>query len=123
MPKYIDADAVIEELRQIYNDCDDWENHISQSDLAESEKRILTNRASATKAAMVEVRLRVDKMPSADVVAVVRCRDCKWNGDDCTWCMNPNLALGGDYTSCLYIEPNWFCADGERKEKSDAEIH
>ena len=67
MPRYIDADAVIEELRQIYDDCDDWETHISQSDLAESEKRILTNRASATKTAMIEVRLRVDKMPSADV--------------------------------------------------------
>ena len=66
--RLIDADAVIEELRQIYNDCDDWETHISQSDLAESEKRILTNRASATKMAMIEVRLRVDKIPSADVV-------------------------------------------------------
>lgn len=66
--RLIDADAVIEELRQIYNDCDDWETHISQSDLAESEKRILTIRASATKMAMIEVRLRVDKIPTADVV-------------------------------------------------------
>ena len=60
--------------------------------------------------------------PTADVVEVVRCKDCKWSNDDCSECMSPTLALGGDYTSCLYIEPNWYCANGERKEKTDGEI-
>lgn len=60
--------------------------------------------------------------PFKDFVKVVRCKDCKWSNDDCSECMNPTLALGGDYTSCLYIEPNWFCADGRRKEKNDAKI-
>lgn len=58
-------------------------------------------------------------LPKANVVEIVRCKDCKWCNDDCSECMNPNLALGGDYASCLYIDPDWFCADGEQKEKTD----
>lgn len=63
----------------------------------------------------------VAEIPTADVAQIVRCKDCKWNGGDCSWCTNPNLALGGDYASCLYIEPDWYCADGKRKEKTDVE--
>ena len=63
----------------------------------------------------------VTEVPSADVVEIVRCKDCKWNGDDCSWCTKPSLVLNGDYISCLCIEPDWFCADGERKEKTDVE--
>lgn len=62
------------------------------------------------------------KRPFKDFVEVVRCKDCKWSNDDCSECMNPTLALGGDYASCLYIEHNWFCADGKRKEKTDGKI-
>lgn len=61
----------------------------------------------------------IEDAPTADAVEVVRCKDCKWNGDDCTWCSKPSLVLNGDYISCLCIEPGWFCADGERKEKTD----
>lgn len=56
----------------------------------------------------------IQNTPTADVVAVVRCRDCKWNGGDCSWCTKPSLVLNGEYISCLCIEPNWFCADGRR---------
>ena len=44
---------------------------------------------------------KIKDMPSADVVEVVRCKDCK-KQNDCG----------------LYVdsEPEWFCADGERKE-------
>ena len=51
----------------------------------------------------------------ADVVAVVRCKDCKWyyvlNGHD--RCDLLDLEARD-------IKPDWFCADGERRE--DAEI-
>ena len=46
--------------------------------------------------------------PTADVVEVVRCKDCKHReGSAC------------DY-STVWVRENWFCADGERKETEDA---
>lgn len=52
----------------------------------------------------------------ADVVAVVRCMNCKWFQDERDeftgsdgFC--PNVAHG--------VSENWFCADGERREEDD----
>ena len=47
----------------------------------------------------------IDDAPTIDAVEVVRCKDCKFY-----------YANGGD--TCI-TEPDWFCADGERKEQSD----
>ena len=51
--------------------------------------------------------------PTVDAVAVVRCRDCKHQGDDescpvCNECGRKTLPNG-----------DWFCADGERREEDD----
>lgn len=53
----------------------------------------------------------IEKIPSADVVEVVRCKDCKWQGNDlycpvCNLCGDDELPNG-----------DWFCADGERREE------
>lgn len=45
----------------------------------------------------------------ADVVEVVRCKDCRWHE---VYCQN---IVGG------WCNENWFCADGERR--TNAEIH
>ena len=54
----------------------------------------------------------VDAIPSADVVEVVRCKDCKWY-----------MALSDIYGKCtyrtrehLYNEPTDYCSYGERKD-------
>ncbi len=58
-------------------------------------------------------------LPSAQP-DIIRCKDCKWASYDCEWCLNPDAPVGGDECARLYIEPDWFCADGKRKEnKSD----
>ena len=48
-----------------------------------------------------------------DLVAVVRCKDCKhWDRDDTEECDNSDSV-------CFHngwCEPDWFCADGEEKE-------
>lgn len=63
----------------------------------------------------------VNNIPTADVVRVVRCKDCKHYVND---------RLKKDYSEderfkrrvCVASEyailrdPNWFCADGERRE-------
>ena len=52
---------------------------------------------------------------------VVLCKDCKHGemrkncyGDDVVDCSNPNSPVRGDYTFTAW--PDWFCADGERKD-------
>ena len=53
------------------------------------------------------------KAPTVDAVPVVRCKDCKYykvEGGQCP----------ADNTSDRYYswipDPNWYCADGERRE-------
>lgn len=53
----------------------------------------------------------IDKIPAADVRPVVLCRDCKyWEYDAIFadgWCRGKHQG-----------NPNWFCADGEKREES-----
>jgi hypothetical protein len=49
----------------------------------------------------------------ADTVEVVRCNDCKYCGSE--------ISNGIKFAKCelkhnWMPQPNWFCADGERKE-------
>ena len=58
----------------------------------------------------------IRELPAADVVEVVRCKDCKWycksdpGHPDCDFCKR---------LICGTIKPDFYCADGERKEKTD----
>lgn len=51
----------------------------------------------------------VGQMPSADVVQVVRCRDCKYHSYDeefcCYWC--EHIFMAGE------VKPDFYCACGE----------
>lgn len=52
---------------------------------------------------------------SADVVEVVRCKDCKWCKED-NW--DGEILYGCDCAAGLNCaEPNGFCSYGERKDK------
>ena len=53
-------------------------------------------------------------IPAADVVPVVRCRDCKHNQGVRTWIDHD---LTADCMNGHGFPPlDWFCADGERKD-------
>lgn len=55
----------------------------------------------------------IEEQPEADVVEVVRCKDCKWwqkLSDSC----QGKCFLIGHYA--LYPTGSWYCANGERKE-------
>ena len=62
----------------------------------------------------IYAKYMLDKMPTVDVVPVVRCRECKWwqEDDDIGHCDNPD---GLDN----YAKPDEFCSYGERKEGAD----
>ena len=54
-------------------------------------------------------------------VRLVRCKDCKWRG--CHWneydtaCHNPRFGDGYGNYSPPDVRDDFFCADGERREK------
>lgn len=59
----------------------------------------------------------IAEAPAADVVEVVRCRDCKHNSTSSTrqfyqWCDEHHE----------YHVPDWFCADGERKDGGQDDV-
>lgn len=64
----------------------------------------------------------IDEIPTAEVVKVVRCKDCKYwhreihNGIEYFNDSSCDLSHYGD-------GHNFYCADGKRKESEDAEIH
>ena len=63
----------------------------------------------------------IARFPGVDAVPVVRCKDCKHYGNDrlkrdCTEDKRykPRVCFHGAYAK--YRDPDWFCADGERRD-------
>lgn len=61
----------------------------------------------ALNAAIEEIRA----IPAADVVPVVRCKDCKHYQHD--------AFLDHDWCDGRCVTPDYFCADGERKKRKE----
>ena len=66
--------------------------------------------------------LCIKKEPTVDAVEVVRCKDCKhWelcdeeDGISYGQCMHPLCVIA----NTVFLNENWYCADGERKENVD----
>ena len=55
-------------------------------------------------------RARIDDIPAADVVEVVRCGECMQRDEKTGWC---------DAVQDYISNTNWFCAAGERKGGAD----
>lgn len=66
---------------------------------------------------LTEMRDRIKALPSADVVEVVRCKDCRWGREVCG-----NIECFTDINvPPEYHGYEWFCPNGERR--TDGEIH
>ena len=67
-------------------------------------------REAAVEALDVAERFLRTRIPAADVVPVVRCKDCKFacdfDDDESAWCKNWNQ----------YVWAEHFCSYGERKD-------
>lgn len=63
------------------------------------------------------IRGVIDNAPTIDAVEVVRCKDCRWYdnkyGDVCH---NPRYGDGHANYSPPYVDEEYWCKDGERKE-------
>lgn len=96
MSRYIDAEALLKDLKE--------ELEIDSPMLNEVENKWIDK---GIRIAIKDVK----RFPTADVVEVVRCRDCKYseideNGN--TWCTF--------YNGKIREMPNGYCWHGERRE-------
>lgn len=57
----------------------------------------------------------LDRVPTADVVEVVRCKECKWwDETTCSSTLTPDNRLC--LANCCYWRADDFCSFGERRE-------
>lgn len=88
MARYGDLDALLENLKKQYGEELGWQCTVNMSD----------------------VGMMIEDAPTADVVEVVRCRDCKHSAEqdrcDSLYCAFLDTAMGKED----------FCSYGERKE-------
>jgi len=59
---------------------------------------------------------RIETIPAADVVPVVRCRECKWGKKTSKEGIFYHCGYPYDKTGKVHL-PNWYCPGGARKEK------
>ena len=53
------------------------------------------------------------KIPAADVVPIVRCKECRYAYDSVGgWCCSHGICV-----DCI-VREDFFCADGEKREES-----
>ena len=95
--RLIDADAYAEEMAKRQDACGKW------MDSAIDE--LTLQRAEGAYSMLCEAKLTLDKMPTIDAVPVVRCGEC----------IHANT-VGFCTKNELFIDDDWFCADGERRE-------
>ena len=95
--RYIDADALIKDLesRRLV-----FKNTISVADALRTQGRVM--------------REAIEEAPTADVVEVVRCRDCEYSYTDKYDRLMCHIRNGSYNEECA---PNDFCSYGERREE------
>ena len=103
MPRYIDAELLIDKLEEKMRTAEE------PYQLTDGEKNFNFGLELATEIAF--------NMPTADVVEVVRCNDCIFSKRDMDVHPDPKI-LNKDRWCELYgmKPPDWFCADGERRD-------
>lgn len=104
MARYIDADKLLARYKARCLGCRETKNYCEHC------------------CNIADIISDIEDAPSEDVGPVVRCKDCKWNGVredgdwDYTWCLNPYIPVDGDECAKLFIAPDWYCPEGERRE-------
>lgn len=67
-----------------------------------------------------DIACYIDACSEADVVKVVRCRECKFSEEvnpGLYICHNEDIKIVG-----TFVDPDWYCADGKRR-KDNGKIH
>ena len=105
MSKYIDVDKIISYLNDEIEECGDCDVYYQPV-------------VYGTRLGLEYSKSLVETAEIADVVRVVRCKDCIHRGPEDKKCDCSFQAKGGVFP----MDDNDFCSYGERK-KEDAKIH
>lgn len=98
---YIDANALLENLKKQYGEDLGWQCTVNMSD----------------------VGMMIEDAPTADVVEVVYCKGCKYNENNI--CIHPdNITHSYDCEENIYdhyinVYSDHFCSYGERRTDND----
>ena len=95
MPRYIDADALKERMMIVWDEADKR----GRKDISRFFADIATPLLIGT--------------PTADVVEVVRCKDCDWYREDGGICVNSHCTKS--YYGCR-VRKDHYCSFGERRD-------
>ena len=93
MTRYIDADALLENLKKQYGEELGWQVTVN----------------------MTDVGMMIEDAPTADVAEVVRCKDCKFKTVTSDGEYNPEDIVCEYFMSDGFRETD-FCSYGERME-------
>lgn len=106
----ISRQAAIEAMKNMYHAAEKWGEEASDD--------VIKARAESCMASLIEMKMRIEKLPSAQT-EIIRCGECKWwkCADDAEIirygdCTRPYSAVR---ENCLPNE-TWYCADGEREQ-------
>lgn len=98
MPRYIDADFALQVYEEAYE--------ITETATWNNPKQAEINKQSHD----TVIKL-INQTPTADVVEVVRCKDCKYFDDSCGCCSHED----GLNRTC----EDFFCSYGKRRTEDD----
>lgn len=103
MQRYIDADWIVQKL-------DGWQDQLAET-YGKNDEYVLC---------LGEVLMKLDDTPTADVVEIVRCKDCKFWGESLTEEERNECDVYADLV-CTYwmsdgLTRDDFCSKGERRE-------
>ena len=98
MPRYIDADCLIQEIEY-------WRDKIVDT----------YGKNDEYANCLAEVMMKIDDAPTADVVEVVRCKDCKYYNRLHHYCDGIGYWFGEEDA----WSDNGFCYKGERREEDE----
>lgn len=100
MNDLISRQAAIDAFADMYRDAEKWGQ--------EADDVVIKARAESCMASLVEMKLRIEKLPPAQP-EIIKCKDCKhWLDID---------DGRQKHRMCADVYGNWFCADAERREE------
>ena len=105
----ISRQAAIDALKDMYRAAEKWEEEASDD--------VIKARAESCMASLTEMKLRIEKLPSAQP-EIIRCTDCKW------WDFAPDNTMLPDWHRCrwygrMHTRYEDFCSRAERSESDE----
>ena len=98
MKEYIERESTLGEFDKVCNLC-----------------KSLVERPMCGECSIADTVRKVKNIPAADVVEVVRCKDCKW----LVRCEMVCYLLSNNYEPPVYVEENDYCSKGVQKGGAD----